>query len=130
LKPYHGVQWLENRGGFPFEHHPLAVMYGAHRAVAADFRGTGKPDIVAVSLLPAGFFPQREAYALDAVIYLEQRAPGEFVRHTLETVHCDHATAVAGDIFGTGKIDFVTGTLVTSPSERAVTIWRNLAPVQ
>ncbi|HEY7330752.1 MAG TPA: FG-GAP-like repeat-containing protein, partial [Gemmataceae bacterium] len=27
LKPYHGIQWLENKGNLTFEHHPLVPMY-------------------------------------------------------------------------------------------------------
>jgi hypothetical protein len=128
LKPYHGIQWLENQGRFPFEHHPIAPLYGAHRAVAADFRGNGKLDIVAVSLLPEEAYPQRKERDLDAVIYLEQMAPGQFARHSLETGSCDHATCVAGDIFGTGKIDLVTGTFALTRADHALTIWRNLGP--
>jgi hypothetical protein len=128
LKPYHGIQWLENRGRFPFTHHPIAPMYGVHRAVAADFRGTGKPDVVAVSYLPADAFPQRRERDLDAVIYLEQTAPGEFVRHSLETGSCDHVTCAAGDVFGTGKIDLVTGTFGRARAENALTLWKNQGP--
>jgi hypothetical protein len=100
-------------------------MYGVHRAVAADFRGCGKLDIVAVSLLPASGFPQRQDRDLDAVIYLEQAAPGRFVRHALETVSCDHVTCAAGDIFGTGKIDLVTGNF-RFEGDQAITVWKNL----
>jgi hypothetical protein len=128
LKPYHGVQWLENQGSFPFVHHPIAPMYGVHRAVAADFRGCGKLDIAAVSFLPGGAFPQRQERDLDAVIYLEQTEPGRFVRHSLETGSCDHLTCVAGDVFGTGKIDLVTGTSVATPAAPSVTLWKNPAP--
>ena len=40
LTPYHGVQWLENRGALPVRRTtPSPPLYGAHRAVAADFRG-------------------------------------------------------------------------------------------
>jgi hypothetical protein len=128
LKPYHGIQWLENQGRFPFVHHPIAPMYGVHRAVAADFRGTGRPDIVAVSLLPADRFPMRQGRGLDAVIYLEQTAPGVFVRHSLETGTCDHVTCVAGDVFGTGRVDFVTGAFGTTPAGQALTVWKNQGP--
>jgi hypothetical protein len=126
LKPYHSIQWLENQGRFPFIHHPITPMYGVHRAVAADFRGNGKLDIVAVNYLPGDRFPQRKEQGLDSVIYLEQTEPGVFERHSLETVTCDHATCVAGDIFGTGKIDLVTGNLVWAPAEHAITVWKNL----
>ncbi|MFL5242273.1 MAG: FG-GAP repeat domain-containing protein [Gemmataceae bacterium] len=126
LKPYHGIQWLENQGHFPFVHHPIAPMYGVHRAVAADFRGNGRVDIVAVSYLPPDRFPQRSRFGLDAVIYLEQIAPGRFARHSLETTTCDHVTCVAGDISGKGRIDLVTGNFVYDPADHAISIWKNL----
>jgi FG-GAP-like repeat len=128
LRPYHSVQWLENQGRFPFVHHPITPMFGVHRAVAADFRGCGKLDIVAVSYLPSSRFPERQERRLDAVIYLEQIAPNEFARHSLETVTCDHVTCASGDIFGTGRIDFVTGNLLFDPTNQAVTVWKNLRP--
>src|SRR5262249_21185156 len=109
LKPYHGVQWLENKGSFPFEHHRLADMYGIGRAVAADFAGTGRLDVAAVSYLPDKFFPRRDALHLDAVVLLEQAAPGKFLRHTLESVTCDHLTCAVGDVYGDGKLDLVVG---------------------
>jgi hypothetical protein len=125
LKPYHGIQWLENPGRFPFIHHPITPMYGVHRAVAADFTGTGRMDIVAVSFLPSEGFPQRIEKNLDAVLYLEQTAPGRFVRHSLETVTCDHVSCAVGDVYGTGKIDLVVGNYVPPRPEGALTIWKN-----
>jgi len=126
LKPYHGIQWLENQGRFPFVHHPITPMYGVHRAVAADFRGNGKLDIAAVCYLPADRFPKRQPLRLDSVIYLEQTAPGQFARHSLERVTCDHVTCAAGDVFGTGKVDLLTGNFVFDRAESALTIWKNL----
>jgi hypothetical protein len=128
LKPYHGIQWLENRGRFPFVHHPITPMFGVFRAVAADFQRNNRPDIVAVSYLPESRFPQRKQRNLDAVIYLEQTAPGQFARHSLETVTCDHVTCAAGDVFGSGNIDFVTGNFVFDPAEHAITIRKNQGP--
>jgi hypothetical protein len=125
LKPYHGIQWLENQGRFPFAHHPITPLYGAHRAVAADFRGIGRPDIVAISYLPPDRFPQREKLDLDAMIYLEQTEVGRFARHSLEKRTCDHVTGVAGDIFGTGRIDLVTGNFVFGRASHAIAIWKN-----
>jgi hypothetical protein len=126
LKPYHGIQWLENKGDCQFVHHPLTPMYGVHRAVAADLDGDGDLDIVAVGFLPAENFPQRREQKLDAIIVLEQTAPGVFVRHSLETETCDHVTCALGDVFGRGKIDVVTGRFVSAPAKDALTIWKNL----
>jgi hypothetical protein len=129
LKPYHSVQWLENKGEFPFVHHHLTNLYGVHRAVAADLRGTGLLDIVAVSFLPGPRFRQRQELGLDSVILLEQTAPGRFVRHGLEKVTCDHVTCALGDLDGTGKIDLVVGNFALNESAKpaeAITIWKNL----
>jgi len=128
LKPYHGVSWLQNRGRYPFEYHPLTAMYGVMRAVAADFTGQGKKDVVAVSFLPPEHFPRREELQLDSVILLEQTAPGEFTRHSLETAACDHFTCAAGDLYGDGKLHLVTGSFRLAEGgkmERAISIWEN-----
>jgi hypothetical protein len=130
LKPYHGVQWLRNPGPgrFPWDHHPIAPLYGAHRAVAADFTGTGRKDIFAVSFLPVEVFPQRERLGLDAAIFLEKTGPQRFARHTLETGTCNHVTCAVGDIYGTGRADIVTGTFTSAQVDHVLTIWKNLGP--
>jgi hypothetical protein len=126
IRPEHGVYLLENHGKFPFVSRKLATLFGAHRAVAADFDGDGDLDIVAVSLLPSKVFPRQKD--LDAVILLEQVAPGRFERHTLKRGGCDHPTVAAGDITGEGRIDFVTGNFTLFERvEDSITIWRNPA---
>jgi hypothetical protein len=131
LKPYHGVQWLRNRGKYPFEPHLLANMYGVHRAVAADLRGKGLPDVVAVSLLPERLFPQRDEMQLDAVVLFEQTSPGQFVPHVLEKRTCNHVTCALGDLYGDGTIHLVTGNFFfdKQPAEMdSVSVWKNLGP--
>jgi hypothetical protein len=128
LKPYHSIQWLENPGGtYPFVHHHLTPMYGVHRAVAADLRGVGKKDVVAVAFLPEEEFGEGRKKA-DAVIYLEQTGPGKFVRYALETGSCDHVTCAVGDLYGTGRPDLVVGNFTQNPDLPALTIWKNLGP--
>ncbi len=132
LKPYHQVQWLRNRGTaqLEFEHRPIASLYGVHRAVAADLRGEGKLDIVAVSYLPTEYFPQRSDQNLDAIILLEQTAPGKFVRHTLASATCDHVTCVLGDVFGSGRVDVVTANFTLDKRAASLLILKNLGGAQ
>ena len=131
LKPFHGVQWLENRGTFPFVHHPLTTMPGVMRAVAADFDGDGLLDVVAVSWLPREVFLERGQLGLDSVILLHQTAPGQFARHWLEKGSCDHPTCAVGDLMGDGRLHLVTGNhYFTNPPPKAdaITIWQNVTP--
>jgi hypothetical protein len=129
LRPYHSVQWLQNRGRFPFTHHPLTPLYGASRAVAADFTGRGKKDVAAVSFLAAGGFPQRKTLSLDAVILLEQAASGPAARHVIESTTCDHFSCAAGDVYGDGRMHLVVGSFSFAEGDRhipAITIWENV----
>jgi hypothetical protein len=103
-------------------------MYGAMRALAADFTGKGRKDVVAVSFLPGRDFPRRKELGLDSVILLEQTAPGRFVRHSLERGSCDHFTCAVGDVYGDGRQHLVTGNFWFTEGARrrpAVTVWEN-----
>ena len=53
-RPWHSVQWLENKGNFKFEHHPIGPYEGASGAVAADLDGDGDLDVAAVSATTSG----------------------------------------------------------------------------
>ena len=125
-KPFHGIQWLENKGNLEFEYHRVADMYGVHHAVAAPITGKSLPDILAVSFLPADKFPDRGQHKADAVILLEQVAPGKFERHTLATETCDAVVCAAADLYGTGRLDLVVGNFSSKTSNHPATIWKNL----
>lgn len=105
VKPYHGIQWLENKGTFPFTEHPLATLAGAHRAQAVDLDGDGDLDIVLCALVPGG----AETGKLPAVVWLEQTRPGVFERHTLDAGMPSYATLDAADLDNDGDIDIALG---------------------
>jgi len=125
LKPYHGISWLRNTGGFPFEAHVLAPLNGVHRAQAADLDGDGDLDIVACTLIPG---MAKYGKPLPSLVWLEQVKPGEFVRHTLETGGY-HASLDLADVDGDGDVDLVTGNFQVDhqPSATWVEVWENLS---
>ena len=107
VKPYHGIQWLENKGTYPFTEHTLAQMPGVHRALAADIDGDGDLDVIACALLAAG--SDVDEKILPALVWLEHTTPGVFVRHTIEMGFPRHATLDVGDVNGDGAVDIVVG---------------------
>jgi hypothetical protein len=107
VKPYHGIQWLENKGAFPFVEHTIAAMPAVIRAAAADLDGDGDLDIVACALLATG--TDVDERTLPALVWLEQTKPGTFVRHTIEMGFPRHATLDVADINGDGANDIAVG---------------------
>jgi hypothetical protein len=108
-KPYHAVQWLENRGGFPFQHHPLAVLPGAMCARSADLDGDGRLDVVATAFLPEEVLKNSPGVEFDSLIWLRQNEAGTFTRHRVEQGKPDHVSLALSDFDGDGSVDIITG---------------------
>jgi hypothetical protein len=133
LKPYHAIHWLENQGVAPFRAHHVATMPGVHRAIAADFDGDNDLDIAAASFLPNTVFSEQQSLRLSSVIWLENEE-FQFLRHVVETEHCDHAAMDVLDCDSDGRPDLVlgnfssdglTGPMRLPPMPHVLSIWYN-----
>ncbi|MEM6365181.1 MAG: VCBS repeat-containing protein [Planctomycetota bacterium] len=96
-KPFHGIQWFENRGVYPFTPHRVGWMPGCYCAKPADFDGDGDHDVIAVALLKRKEINRYSPKTFDGVAWFEQLESGEFRSHTMLTDICDAATCCVVD---------------------------------
>jgi hypothetical protein len=126
LKPYHGIQWLENKGNGTFVEHTIADMPGVMRALAGDLDGDGDMDIVACSFVSQPI-DTRDQPGTPSLVWLEQTSKGVFVKHTLESKPPRHATLDLADVNGDGALDIVVGNFfVGNEGLPWIEVWTNL----
>ena len=122
-RPYHGVQWLENRGNLNFVWHDIYRCYGAYCAVAGDLNNDGHLDIVVTTLFNDWSDPKRAT-----LLWLENDGQQRFLPHSIATRPTHLISAAIADIDGDGRLDIVTcGMYGFPPFDRTgrVTLWRN-----
>ncbi len=125
LKPYHGIQWLENVGDGKFVEHDLADMPGVMRAEAGDLDGDGDMDIVACAFVAQPVDP-RDQPGAPSLVWLEQTSKGVFVKHTLERKPPRHATLDLVDVDGDGDLDIVVGNFMVGQEGLPwIEVWEN-----
>lgn len=121
-RPWHGVQWLENRGNGSFAYHRVGDMPGAFGPCAADLNGDGYVDLVTVSCFADWDKPD----AVSLMAWLNDGA-----QHFTPVVLAHHpthlVTAAVGDLDGNGVPVIVTGGMHAYPPYdhlSSVTLWR------
>lgn len=122
-RPWHGLQWLENKGNFQFEYHRIDDFAGASSAVAADVNNNGHMDIVVTSSL------NQDEFSTDAsIIWFENDGNMNFTRRDIARDPALLIVIAPGDMDGDGRVDFVTGTFPSAPPAdhtNRVIWWRN-----
>ncbi len=123
-RPWHGVQWLENRGGGYFRYHRIGDLPGAYSPVGVDLDSDGRMDVVAGSAYADW---DKKDPRVVSLMWFRSEGQGRFSRHVLAYAPKDLITVDAGDFDGTGRPSIVTGGFyVYPPYERMsrVSIWR------
>jgi hypothetical protein len=122
-RPYHGVQWLENRGNLSFDWHDIYRCYGAYCAVAADLNNDGNVDIVVTTLFNDWTNPKRAS-----LLWLENDGKQQFTPHSIATQPTHLISAAIGDLDNDGRLDIVAcGLHGFPPFDRMgrLTLWKN-----
>lgn len=125
-RPWHGVQWLENRGQGFFKYHRIGDMDGAYSPIAVDLENRGVLDVICVS----GFNDWKNPQAASLVLF---RNDGQqrFTRTVLAHQPIQMISIAAGDLDGSGRPSLVTGSFYAYPPfdhMARLTRWRPRAP--
>ena len=122
-RPWHGVQWLENKGNLSFDFHRICNFVGAYSVRPADIDGDGDIDLFAVSGFNLWDNPESQSF-----IWLENDGKMQFKKHNISNTPTHIITLDSGDFNNDGLIDFVTGSMHTYPPfDRLgrITLWTN-----
>jgi hypothetical protein len=120
-QPWHGVIWLENRGGWALEPRRAAHVGGVSAVAVADLDGDGDRDIAA-----ACRFNDWRSPGAASLVLLENNGRQTFTPRTIADRPIFLATLAAGDLNGDGRPDLVAGSLhLAEPFDRSgrVTAW-------
>lgn len=121
-RPWHGLQWLENRGNGFFKFHRVGDLPGAYSPVGVDLNADGAIDIVCTS----GFNDWKNPKAVSVVAFIND-GQMNFTPHVLAYEPIQLVTCAVADMDGSGRPSLVTGGFYSYPpfeKMSRVTLWK------
>jgi len=103
-RPWHGIQWLENKGNGYFSFHRIGDLGGAYSPITLDMDKDGDLDIVALSSFNNWTDPKSES-----LVWFENDGRSNFNKHILSYRPTHLLTVDAGDFDNDGVLSLVTG---------------------
>lgn len=122
-RPWHGVQWFENKGDLNFEYHRLCNFIGAYSLRPADVDRDGDLDLFAVSAFNLWENPEAQSF-----IWLENIGDMQFIKRNITNSPTHLIIVEPGDFNNDGLPDFVTaGMHPYPPFDRMsrISLWIN-----
>jgi hypothetical protein len=122
-RPWHGIQWLENKGSLNFEFHRICDFIGVSNVRAVDIDHDNDLDLFAVSTFNLWDKPESQSF-----IWLENTGNMQFKKRDIANKPTHLLTLETGDFNKDGLPDMITGGMHTFPPfDRMgrVTLWLN-----
>ncbi|MHC5185174.1 MAG: FG-GAP-like repeat-containing protein, partial [Planctomycetota bacterium] len=125
-RPWHGVQWLENKGGLKFDYHRVGDFNGAYFANGVDVDHDDDLDIFVVSNFNTWEDPEAQSF-----VWFENDGQMNFVYRHITSDPTHLLVLDSADMDGNGWTDFVSGGMhAYPPYDRMsrVILWLNNWP--
>jgi hypothetical protein len=124
-RPWHGVQWLENKGDGNFRYERIGLLPGAYSPICVDLDQDGAMDVVASSAYSDWNNKNRNVVSL---MWFKNDGRMNFERRALARAPKDLITLAAADFDGNGRPVLVTGGFYIYPpydEMSRITLWRH-----
>lgn len=103
-KPYHGVQWMENKGNLQFAYRDIGRFYGAANAAVGDIDNDGDLDILVSSW--ANYWEDERRQSL---VWFENNGRQQFQARPASSDFNGLVPLELVDVTGDGRLDVITG---------------------